>query len=173
MFKLSQALILSICLAGCNQVSSQNSSQTQPSKEENKAQPLAAAPANKELHSPGVKAEKLPQPILDKVSAEDIKQLHSQLKALTQDVTCDTTMQCQVEAVGSRACGGPSSYIVYSNKSADSEAVKKLASKITHYESSYNAQNRLVSICQHLTRPSAQCVENKCVKLTNTSQETF
>ncbi|NOU53028.1 hypothetical protein HG263_21230 [Pseudoalteromonas sp. JBTF-M23] len=173
MFKLSQALILTLCLASCNQVNSQSKDQTQPESVNSKAQPVAAAASINEQHKANASPAKPSQPILDEVSLQDIEQLHNQLKTLTQDVSCDTTMQCQVEAVGSRACGGPSSYIVYSNKSANPDTIKQIASKITLFESTYNAKNKMMSICQHLTKPSTQCVENKCVKLTNTSQETF
>ncbi|MBD1582735.1 hypothetical protein [Pseudoalteromonas sp. S16_S37] len=173
MFKLSQALMLTLCLASCNQVNSQSKELAEPNNISSKAQPVAAAPVQKEQHKADISPAKPSQPILSDVSLQDIEQLHSQLKTLTQDLSCDSTMQCQVEAVGSRACGGPSSYLVYSSKSANPDTIKQLASKITHYESTYNAKNQMMSICQHLTKPSTQCVENKCVKLTNTSQETF
>ena len=95
------------------------------------------------------------------------------LKDMIKDKRCDSTMQCQVIAVGSRACGGPSSYVTFSTQAADLQVVKKLADSITVLESQYNAKNRMVSICQHLTQPSTQCVENKCVKIQGNAQATY
>lgn len=95
------------------------------------------------------------------------------LKDMTKDKRCDSTMQCQVIAVGSRACGGPSSYVTFSTQAADLQVVKQLAHSITVLESQYNAKNRMVSICQHLTQPSTQCVENKCVKIQGNAQATY
>lgn len=99
------------------------------------------------------------------VSRSAMQAAHSQLKALTKDLNCDTSAQCQVLPVGSRACGGPSSYLVFSTKNTDSEKVASLAKHITSLESQFNAQTGMASICQHLTAPAAQCVSNKCVKV--------
>ncbi|MBE0366707.1 hypothetical protein [Pseudoalteromonas aurantia] len=104
---------------------------------------------------------------------ENLVSVRKQLTELTKNNACDNTVQCQVMPVGSRACGGPSSYLVFSKKYANPHKVSTLADKITHLESQYNAKNRMVSICQHLTQPSTQCVENKCVKIEGSAQATY
>lgn len=165
---------MSILLISCNQVT--NGSEESPknnSKTDSHQTTVINKQENKKQSNPVAPAEKLPKSIISEVSQLDIQKLHDQLKTLTQDLSCDNSTQCQVEAVGSRACGGPSSYLVYSSKSAATETVKQVTTKITQYESTYNAKNNMVSICQHLTRPAAQCVASKCVKLENSSQETF
>ena len=91
------------------------------------------------------------------VSREAIQAAHTQLKTLTEDLSCDTSAQCKVLPLGSRACGGPSSYLVFSTKNNDSQKVEQAAKHITTLESQFNAQTGMVSICQHLTAPATQC----------------
>ncbi|KAF7767469.1 hypothetical protein PCIT_a4353 [Pseudoalteromonas citrea] len=114
-----------------------------------------------------------PVDVIPQAPKNTLSAARNKLKDMTKDKGCDTSMQCQVIAVGSRACGGPSSYVTFSTRSADVQTVKKLADSITVLESQYNAKNRMVSICQHLTQPSTQCVENKCVKIQGNAQATY
>lgn len=119
------------------------------------------------------KAEPIAQIDDDAISEARLKNQRAYLKFITKDKECDTTTQCQVLPVGSRACGGPSDYVIFSTKTADPEKVKELADKLTHAEAAYNAKNQMVSICQHLTVPATQCVNNKCVKLEHSNQATY
>ena len=167
------AIFLPLCLTACldNPVAETEkttaSETTAPSQQ--KLQQLQKS--NKaELHTP---AEKLSNTAMKAVTLDDIKAAKNELNTLIANKQCDSSTQCQVEAVGSRACGGPSSYIVYSTTTATTEQVTALSKKITTFESNYNAQNQMVSICQHITAPSTQCVENKCVKLEGSAVSVF
>ncbi|WP_462153453.1 hypothetical protein [Pseudoalteromonas piscicida] len=102
-----------------------------------------------------------------KLDTSDIKTHKQSLENIVADKSCDNDTHCKVIAVGDRACGGPSSYLVYSTRSADEAQVEQLAEQITTLERAYNMQNQMMSICQHLIEPATQCVENKCVKLEN------
>ncbi|WP_288988075.1 hypothetical protein, partial [uncultured Pseudoalteromonas sp.] len=118
-------------------------------------------------------AQQLPVDAAKEVSLDDIKTAKDKLNSLIADKQCSTSSQCKVNAVGSRACGGPSDYIVYSTQSAPQKQVSALSDTITQLESTYNAQKGMMSICQHLTAPSTQCVENKCVKLEGSAVSVF
>ncbi|WP_138542759.1 hypothetical protein [Pseudoalteromonas ruthenica] len=125
-----------------------------------------------------IDGEQLSQPINEEraISAteQSIKADYQRLEALTQDKSCDSASQCKVVAVGSRACGGPSQYLVYSSKSADPQQVSALANSLAAQESQLNAEKGMMSICQHLTRPAAQCKLKQCVAVqSNVNQETY
>ncbi len=102
-----------------------------------------------------------------------ISSAHEQLKQLIDDPSCDNSSQCKVLPVGSRACGGPSSFIVYSSKTANTAEVEKLAKDITALEKQFNAANDMMSICQHLTAPGAQCSENTCVRIEGSAASVY
>lgn len=151
------AILLPLCLSACSDdITSDNTSnaaakQTEKSAQAIKINPSAQAP----------------------ISRETIQNTRQQLNTLIADTQCDNSSQCQVLPAGSRACGGPSSYIVYSSKTVNTDQVELLAAKITEQESKFNAQNDMMSICQHLSAPSTQCTENKCVKIEGNSASVY
>ena len=106
-------------------------------------------------------------------TAESIRAGYKAIHELTDDKSCDTSEQCKVLAVGSRACGGPNEYLVYSTHTTDVETVEQLAEKLTAQESQYNAISGMVSICQHLTRPATQCQQSQCVKISGSSASVY
>ncbi|WP_440054640.1 hypothetical protein ACSLBF_00185 [Pseudoalteromonas sp. T1lg65] len=103
--------------------------------------------------------------LLKDVSQDDIGKAMAALELLVENKHCDNDNQCKVIAVGSRACGGPSSYHVFSTQNGNVKEITAQAEAITKLESHYNAQKQMMSICQHLAEPSTQCLNNKCVKL--------
>ncbi|WP_368485602.1 hypothetical protein ABZP26_00250 [Pseudoalteromonas sp. SD03] len=166
------ALLLTLCLTACLETTSNETEQTKTNAVENTSTPIPQQKlpqANKQNKI----AQQLPVDAAKEVSLDDIKTAKNKLNNLIADKQCSTSSQCKVSAVGSRACGGPSDYIVYSTQSAPQEQVSALSDTITQLESTYNAQKGMMSICQHLTVPSTQCVENKCVKLEGSAVSVF
>lgn len=152
------ALLLPFCLSACadeNQNMS-NTAKTTPAVNTT-AKPVGQANAGQLVE---VKSTDDAAP-----SKEKVHDLHQQLSQKTADTTCDSSAQCKVLAVGSRACGGPSKHIIYSTKNVDEAEVKQLAKQLTASEKQFNAETGMVSICQHLSAPSTQCIENKCAKI--------
>ncbi|HDZ34576.1 MAG TPA: hypothetical protein ENH67_17200 [Pseudoalteromonas sp.] len=177
------AILLPLCLTACldkepakTQQVTITSEAEAPKQELQKLQKLQKLEENTQLQENkknSVVAEKIPKADLKNVSIDDIKTAKTELNTLIADKQCDTSTQCRVNAVGSRACGGPSSFVVYSTNAASEDQVTALSDKITKLESSYNSQKGMMSICQHLTTPSTQCVENKCVKLEGSAVSAF
>ncbi|KZN60332.1 hypothetical protein [Pseudoalteromonas luteoviolacea] len=120
--------------------------------------------------SMATKAEPIAKYDQGAIDEATLKNQYAYLKFITKDKSCDSSSQCQAIPVGSRACGGPSSYLVFSTKTADHKKVYELAKKLTHAESQYNAKTGMISICEHLRQPATQCIENTCVKLEGTNK---
>ena len=114
--------------------------------------------------TPAIKVENKNKQELASIPTQNLDEKKAKLLELTANKDCDTSTQCQVIAVGSRACGGPSQYAIYSSKHTSAETVKALASDITVAEKVFNEKNGMMSICQHLEKPAAQCINNKCTK---------
>lgn len=171
------AILLPLCLTAClDKTPTETQQVTITSETEAPKQGLQKLKENTQLQENtknNVIAESVSINDLKNVSIDDIKTAKAELNTLITDKQCDTSTQCRISAVGSRACGGPSSFIVYSTKSASEKQVAALSDKITKLESSYNSQKGMMSICQHLTTPSTQCVENKCVKLEGSAVSAF
>ncbi|RXE89206.1 MULTISPECIES: hypothetical protein [Pseudoalteromonas] len=161
MNKMIPTLLATFLLFGC---------QEEVTKKETTEQKAQEAKPVSEKHTEIKESKEASLPIQQegkKLDTSDIKAHKQSLENVVADKSCDNDTQCKVIAVGDRACGGPSSYQVYSTKSADEAQVKQLAEQITTLERAYNMQNQMMSICQHLIEPATQCVENKCVKLEN------
>ncbi|MBA6409679.1 hypothetical protein H4J63_10150 [Pseudoalteromonas sp. 5Ae-yellow] len=168
------AILLPLCLTAClDKAPTETQKVTINSEAEAPKQELKENTQLQENTKKNVVAEKIPKADLKNVSIDDIKAAKTELDTLIADKQCDTSTQCRVNAVGSRACGGPSSFVVYSTNAASEDQVTALSDKITKLESSYNSQKGMMSICQHLTTPSTQCVENKCVKLEGSAVSAF
>lgn len=157
------SILLPLTITGC-----QATATTEPHNEQSKASSITQADEVSKISKSNVYTEKQPiitaQPSAQHATTP-LNKAKNNLKVLTENISCDNTEQCHILAVGSRACGGPSSYITYSSKFADTAQVQKIAKQITSLEREYNAKNSMMSICQHLIQPVAQCVANKCVKV--------
>ncbi|MCQ8880101.1 hypothetical protein NQT69_19050 [Pseudoalteromonas shioyasakiensis] len=151
------AVLLPLFIAGCSDAATPEAEQLKP----------APTVLSKNNQAVAIDSQS------ETISKDSIQAAHAQLKSLTADLSCDTSAQCQVLPVGSRACGGPSSYLVFSTKNSDSEKVEQIAKRITSLESQLNAQTGMMSICQHLTAPAAQCSSNKCVKVAGNSASVY
>ncbi len=155
------AILFPVLLTACSDAATNE--QAESTATSNK---LVEAPKAVEIKN----AEEVTKAAPDKAT---ISSAHEQLKQLIDDQSCDNSSQCKVLPVGSRACGGPSSFIVYSTKTADTAEVEKLAKDITALEKQFNAANDMMSICQHLTAPGAQCSENTCVRIEGSAASVY
>ncbi|RJE77357.1 hypothetical protein BGP78_08385 [Pseudoalteromonas sp. MSK9-3] len=89
------------------------------------------------------------------------------LSELIEDTSCSASFQCKVLSVGERAaCGGPSQYLVYSNKSVDEEQVEKLAEQVTVKERIINQEQAQVDVCKQVLPIQALCINNQCKAFT-------
>ena len=162
-------ILLPLCLTACFD-KSHNEEQHQSAESDSSKhhQQTQSTHQNEELVE-----EYMPDTDLNTVSIGDIKSAKSELNSLVSNSPCDTNSQCKVTPVGKRACGGPSSFVVYSTKTANETDILELSKVITSLESTYNAQNEMMSTCQHLAAPTTQCIENKCVKLEGSAVSAF
>lgn len=91
-----------------------------------------------------------------------LEALRQQLDKVTENKQCSTDTVCRVLPVGKRACGGPSGFVVFSTEYSDEATVKTLASQITALENTYNLSTNAMSICEHLSEPTVQCIASTC-----------
>ncbi|WP_404341588.1 hypothetical protein [Pseudoalteromonas mariniglutinosa] len=159
------AVLLLASLLGCSESPTKQTSELKPTTDNNSTKAtLLDLKSSEGLTDSNSSAEKVNR-LKAAPDKADITAAQQQLEQLITDPHCDNNSQCKVLAVGRRACGGPSSYIVYSTKMTIQDEVEKLAKHITTLESQYNTANNMMSICQHLTTPQAQCSNNNCVKI--------
>lgn len=102
---------------------------------------------------------------IQQVTANDLELQLEQIKNLAASENCTENSQCSYMAYGSKACGGPQGYLVFSSK-VDLDKLKELVKNYTAAEAAYNKQNEIMSDCSLVTPPQTiGCVDGNCVKM--------
>lgn len=97
-----------------------------------------------------------------RVILQEITGIYQELqKTIQLDNKCETSVDCASAPTGSRACGGPNGYIVYSIKSLNVEKIRTLAKKTVELEQQYNLENMMISICSFVLPPTVTCNASK------------
>jgi len=93
---------------------------------------------------------------------EDISKLTVAMQDMNDDLSCVQDANCEAIAYGSRACGGPTGYMVVSNQSLRYNDIVILADELTEKEVLHNQMTGAVSTCEFLMPPTVSCIANTC-----------
>ncbi|WP_052826034.1 hypothetical protein [Neotamlana nanhaiensis] len=93
----------------------------------------------------------------------ELNQLKTDIETLAQSSVCNENETCKYIAFGSKACGGPKSYLLYST-SISTEKLENLVSTYNQKESDFNTKWDVLSDCSYVNPPtSIICENNNCV----------
>jgi hypothetical protein len=98
-------------------------------------------------------------PIPAEASATDRRRLQSLLDQIAQEVgeaKAATAAQCRTLALGSKPCGGPWTYVVYSASAADTTRLQRLAAEFNAEQDRVNQALGLASTCDMLLEPEVE-----------------
>ena len=102
---------------------------------------------------------------IQEITAQDLDLQFEEITKLAASKNCTEGSQCSYMAYGSKACGGPQGYLVFSSE-IDTEKLKELVDKYTAAEAAYNKQNGIVSDCSVVSPPQTiDCVDGGCLKI--------
>lgn len=101
-------------------------------------------------------------PSLGDVTDPSLDSIRVAIRALTGDRACSDVSQCRSVAFGSKPCGGPWSYLVYSTVVTDSNMLARMVSEYNAYEAQENERLGRSSDCQMVVDPRLDCVQNRC-----------
>ena len=97
------------------------------------------------------------------VAGPSLDSLRPAIQTLTDDPVCSDVSQCRSVAFGSKPCGGPWSYLVFSTVATDSNMLARLVTEYNAIEAQQNERLGRSSDCQMVTAPQLNCVQNKCM----------
>lgn len=95
----------------------------------------------------------------------DGRQLYQRMQKLTADKTCQSDQQCQVIGIGSRPCGGPEQFLLFSTLHTDQKMLTITNDRYTRTRREQQQRLGMRSICQQLLAPTPACRQNQCVIL--------
>lgn len=97
---------------------------------------------------------------------KSIQTLIKTTKALSSSyVFCHSASACSAVALGSKACGGPSDYVVISKNNRNLKELRYLARRTVSREDSYNIRYEVESDCEEVILPETACLNNRCVEI--------
>jgi hypothetical protein len=86
----------------------------------------------------------------------------ARIHALVGKAECTSDSQCQVLPIGAKACGGPASYLAFSNSSTSAAEVQALAERYHAEQQASNQRSGMISNCRVVPTPVAACRANTC-----------
>ncbi len=99
------------------------------------------------------------------ITAENLDKQLSEIHSVINATSCSETGECKFLAYGSKACGGPQGYLLFSDQ-VDVEALTELVDNYTKAEAAYNRKFGVISDCMVVAPPTQLACENgKCVQV--------
>lgn len=101
----------------------------------------------------------------DKIrEAKAIASLKDATEALaSSNLECDSSADCVVLGLGSKACGGVSKFIITSSKNANFDEVEYLAERTNLRERAFNVRYGVISNCSMKMPPAPTCMNKMCI----------
>src|SRR5690606_20913005 len=107
---------------------------------------------------------------LKAVDRQELEDLMKEIQALANSETCTDPEEWSFTAVGSKACGGPQTYIAYPN-SIDTVKFLALATEYTAAEDRYNKKHKIITARLFVTPPAGvDCQDANALLIYNNLQ---
>lgn len=95
----------------------------------------------------------------------ELAALQEEIELLADSGVCSENSDCESIAFGSKACGGPKMYLVFSN-SINVELLQQKVATYNALENSFNKKWGIISDCSVVLPPtSVACVNGKCTAI--------
>jgi len=102
-------------------------------------------------------------PLTQEQEAQELSLLKQSIEDLASQSICNGSTACNYIAFGSKPCGGPWSYLVYSN-SINTEELISMVEDYNQKEALYNSTWGISSDCNIVNPPtSVKCENNTCI----------
>lgn len=94
---------------------------------------------------------------------QELANLKTEIETLANSSTCNESTECKYIAFGSKPCGGPWSYLIYST-SIDTDKLEEMVEVYNQKEAGFNEAYNIASDCALVSPPtSINCENNTCV----------
>jgi hypothetical protein len=97
--------------------------------------------------------------------------LNDEVLRLSQPLKCSSDADCASLPMGSKPCGGPWKYVLYSKKNSKVPALKKKLSEYNKLDQKINEAQQVMSDCSMALEPNLKCEKSMCVDTANANSE--
>lgn len=99
------------------------------------------------------------------ISREQLARQFGEIEVFIATAKCSSKDQCKFIPYGSKACGGPQGYLIFSSD-IDVEKLKLMVQKYTEAEKRYNKENGIMSDCSIPPEPrELKCENGNCIRV--------
>jgi hypothetical protein len=91
-----------------------------------------------------------------------LEELHGMIKNEIGTPSANEPSQCKLIGFGSKPCGGPGSYLVYSTAKTNESRLKQLVSEFNQLAKKINDERGLFSDCAVTPKPKVEFVDGVC-----------
>ena len=88
--------------------------------------------------------------------------LSFEINTLIEDRSCNGSADCATIGLGSKACGGPVTYLIFSRSTVDVATLQALVTEFNDLEARVNDLTGAVSDCALEPVPVPDCVNSTC-----------
>ena len=102
---------------------------------------------------------------LDAAQQSDFERLQELRTLIEKEIgtpTANEPTQCKLIAFGSKPCGGPTRYLVYSMARTSEARLKQLVNEFNQLAKKVNEERKILSDCMFVTEPSVAFVGGVC-----------
>ena len=93
---------------------------------------------------------------------QKLTQLSKEIEEYAKNKACSGGDNCRTMAMGSKPCGGPTSYIIYSLSKTDEKQLSDKVKQYTDLEKELNIKYNRMSDCSLLMPPTVECLNGVC-----------
>jgi hypothetical protein len=98
----------------------------------------------------------------DLITSAQLETKKQEIQNYINGFSCSESVGCGFIAFGSKPCGGPKSYLLFSNK-IDQSKLQKMVKEYNEMDELYNIQTNAISDCMYVTPPTeVKCVNGVC-----------
>ena len=93
---------------------------------------------------------------------QKLTQLGKEIGEFAKNKACSGGDDCRTMAMGSKPCGGPTNYIIYSLSKTDEKQLSDKVKQYTDFEKELNIKYNRASDCMFLMPPTVNCLNGVC-----------
>ena len=94
-----------------------------------------------------------------------LERMGDEIRALRGDPLCSDSTECRFIAFGSKPCGGPWRYLIYSVSTVDTVELARRVAEYNEFEWVLNRRYARGSDCRIVSQPVLGCRDGRCVDL--------
>lgn len=88
--------------------------------------------------------------------------LNEEVMELTRPLTCKSNKDCATLEMGTKPCGGPWKYVLFSKKNKKVSALKKKITDYNKIDQKINEATQVMSDCMMMLPPEPKCLNKVC-----------